>query len=41
LWACIAPIIAKVDPPKSTGHPSSNARRTLEAIELRLRSGCQ
>src|SRR5579859_1173874 len=41
LWDRIAPIIADLDPPKSTGRPRINARRALDASILRLRSGCQ
>jgi transposase len=41
LWEVIAPILAEVDPPKRTGRPRVDARRTLDAIIFRLRSGCQ
>lgn len=41
LWERLAPIIAEVDPPKPTGRPRIDARRALEAIVFRLRSGCQ
>jgi putative transposase len=41
LWARIGPIIAALDPPKPTGRPRIDARRALEAILFRLRSGCQ
>jgi transposase len=41
LWEVVAPILAEVDPPKTTGRPRVDARRTLEAIILRMRSGCQ
>jgi putative transposase len=41
LWQVIAPILAALDPPKRTGRPRVDARRTLEAIIYRMRSGCQ
>ena len=41
LWDVIAPILADLDPPKPTGRPRVEARRTLDAIIFRLRSGCQ
>ena len=41
LWERIAPLIAKLDPPKPTGRPRIDARRALNAILFRLRSGCQ
>jgi putative transposase len=51
LWGVIAPILAEVDPPKTTGRPRVDARgcawmrvdarRTLDAILFRMRSGCQ
>ncbi len=41
LWEVIAPILAEVDPPKTTGRPRVDARRTLDAILFRLRNGCQ
>lgn len=41
LWGVIAPILADLDPPKATGRPRVDARRTLDAIIFRLRSGCQ
>lgn len=41
LWDIIAPILAEVDPPKQTGRPRVDTRRTLDAIRFRLRSGCQ
>ena len=36
-----APLLADVDPPKPTGRPRVDARRTLEALIFRMRSGCQ
>lgn len=41
LWERLAPIIAELDPPKPTGRPRIDPRRTLDAIIFRLRSGCQ
>jgi putative transposase len=41
LWDVIAPILAEGDPPKRTGRPRVDARRTLDAILFRMRSGCQ
>lgn len=41
LWDHLAPILAELDPPKPTGRPRIDARRALEAIIFRLRSGCQ
>jgi transposase len=40
-WDVIQPIVAELDPPKTTGRPRVEARRTLDAILFRLRSGCQ
>jgi transposase len=41
LWTHIQAILAEVDPPKKTGRPRVDARRTLDAIIFRMRSGCQ
>jgi transposase len=41
LWEVIAPILAEADPPKATGRPRVDARRTLDAIIFRMRTGCQ
>jgi transposase len=41
LWAVLAPVLAELDPPKSTGRPRIDARATLNAVLFRLRSGCQ
>jgi putative transposase len=41
LWAHIAPILAELDPPKTTGRKRIDARAALEAIIYRLRTGCQ
>jgi transposase len=40
-WSVIQPILAELDPPKRTGRPRVDARRTLDAILFRMRSGCQ
>lgn len=41
LWSVIEPILTELDPPKQMGRPRIDARRTLDAILFRLRSGCQ
>jgi transposase len=41
LWEEIAPILAKHDPPHRLGRKRIDARRTLDAIIYRLRSGVQ
>ena len=41
LWQVIHPILAEVDPPKATGRPRVDARRTLDAVIFRMRTGCQ
>ena len=41
LWHVIAPLLAEVDPPKAKGRPRVDARRTLDALIFRMRSGCQ
>ena len=41
LWARIEPVLAEQDPPKRTGRKRIDARRALDAIIFRLRSGCQ
>ena len=41
LWAVLAPLIAAVDPPKSTGRKREDARAILNALIFRMRSGCQ
>lgn len=41
LWAEIAPLIAELDPSKSTGKKRQGPRRMLNGIIFRLRSGCQ
>ena len=41
LWDEIEPILAEYDPPKKTGRKRIDARRALDAIIFRMRSGCQ
>ena len=41
LWEIIEPILAKHDPPKSTGRPRIDLRAALDAIIFRMRTGCQ
>jgi transposase len=41
LWAVIQPILVELDPPKQMGRRRVDARRTLDAIIFRMRSGCQ
>jgi transposase len=41
LWEIIEAILAKHDPPKSTGRTRIDLRAALEAIIFRMRSGCQ
>lgn len=41
LWAVLAPLVAAVDPPKSTGRKREDARAILNALVFRMRSGCQ
>ena len=49
IWECpedlwnnvIAPVIADLDPPKSTGRHRIDLRRALDGIIYQLRSGCQ
>lgn len=41
LWASIAPLINELNPPKSTVRPRADARRILDAIIFRFRTGCQ
>lgn len=41
LWSVIQPLLTEVDPPKQTGRPRVDARRTLDAILFRMRTGCQ
>ncbi len=41
LWTRIEPVLAEQDPPKRTGRKWIDARRALDAIIFRLRSGCQ
>lgn len=41
LWERIEPLINELDPPKPTGRPRQDARRILDGIIFRLRTGCQ
>jgi transposase len=41
LWEIIEPILAKHDPPKSTGRPRIDLRAALDAIIFRMRTGWQ
>ena len=41
LWEEIAPLIAELDPAKSTGRKRQDPRRMLNGIISRLRSGCR
>ena len=41
LWSMIERVLAELDPPACTGRKRIDARRALDAIIFRLRSGCQ
>lgn len=41
LWQKIVPLLAELDPPKSTGRKRIDPRAALDAILFRLRTGCQ
>ena len=41
LWERIQPVIAEMDPAKSTGRRRADPRRILDGIIFRMRSGCQ
>jgi putative transposase len=41
LWEQVRPIIMELDPPKQTGRKRIDARRALDAIIFRMRTGCQ
>lgn len=41
LWERLELLIKELDPPKPTGRPRSDARRILNGILFRLRTGCQ
>jgi putative transposase len=41
LWERIKALLDAVDPPKKTGRPRADARRILDAILFRCRTGCQ
>ena len=41
LWEQIEPVLLEADPAKPRGRPRADARRALNGIIFRLRSGCQ
>lgn len=41
LWDKIAPVLRELDPPKATGRKRVDARKQVEGIIFRMRSGCQ
>lgn len=41
LWEEIERVLMEEDPPKRMGRPRAQARRSLDGIMYRLRSGCQ
>lgn len=41
LWEQVEPILRELDPPKGTGRKRTDARRALNGVIFRLRSGCQ
>ena len=41
LWHRIEPLINQLDPQKETGRPRADARRILDALIFRYRTGCQ
>ena len=41
LWERIEPVLLEADPAKARGRPRADARRALNGIIFRLRSGCQ
>ena len=41
LWAIVAPILTELDPPKPTGRKRIDQRAAVDAIIVRLRTGCQ
>ncbi len=41
LWEQIEPVLLEADPPNPRGRPRADARRALDGIIFRLRSGCQ
>lgn len=41
LWVEIEEVLAGVDPPRKTGRPRLDARRALDGIICRMRTGCQ
>jgi putative transposase len=41
LWERIEPLLNAIDPAKETGRPREDARRVLDALIFRFRTGCQ
>lgn len=41
LWTILVPVLAELDPPKSTGRKRIDPRKALDGILFRLRTGCQ
>jgi len=41
LWERIASLLDELDPPKATGRPRADARRMIDALIFRFRTGCQ
>lgn len=41
LWARMQGLLERYDPPRATGRPRAEARRIMDAIIFRLRTGCQ
>jgi transposase len=40
-WERIAELIDQYDPPKQTGRPREDARKILDALIFKFRTGCQ
>lgn len=41
LWSRMERLLEQHDPPRHTGRPRADARRIMDAIIFRLRTGCQ
>jgi transposase len=41
LWERIESLLNELDPPKATGRPREDARRILDGLIFRFRTGCQ
>jgi transposase len=41
LWEWIESLLNELDPPKATGRPREDARRILDGLIFRFRTGCQ